>query len=106
MSDGENRTVPSVNCQATLTTSDSFEKVMKFYEQKFVSGPLDPEAPAPGTPPQSVLTQDHSSDRPLQLRVIVVNRADTSTTLVISRARGEKNTHIAWSQFIRFKIDH
>jgi hypothetical protein len=34
-------------------------------------------------------------------RVIVVNKADSSTTLVISRATGETETHIAWLHYFR-----
>jgi hypothetical protein len=37
------------------------------------------------------------------MRVFVVNRADTSTTIVVTRAADEKETHIAWSEFIRIQ---
>jgi hypothetical protein len=40
-------------------------------------------------------------DRPVTVRVIVVNKADSSTTLVISRARDETETHIAWLHYFR-----
>jgi hypothetical protein len=105
MSDGGNRTVQSVKCQAILTTADSFEKVTNFYEQRFVSGPQDAGAAVKGAEAQSVSTQDDSSKRPVQLRVIVVNRAKTSTTLVISRTKGETKTHIAWTHFVRLSVD-
>jgi hypothetical protein len=105
MSDGGNRTIQSVKCQALLTTGDSFDKVTNYYEQKFVSGPADGGPAVKGAKAQSVSVQDDSAKRPVQLRVIVVNRAKTSTTLVISRAEGEKKTHIAWSQFMRFSGD-
>jgi hypothetical protein len=101
MSDGGNRTVMSVKCQAILTTGDSFEKVTNYYEQKFVSGPQTAKAAVKGSEAQSVLTQDDSAKRAVRLRVIVVNRAKTSTTFVISRAQGETKTHIAWSHFVR-----
>lgn len=101
MSDGRNRTIQSFNCHALMTTGDSFEKVANFYEQKFVSQPQNVGAALKGAEAQSVSAQDDSAERPVQLRVIVVNRAKSSTTLVISRTKGEAKTHIAWSQFVR-----
>ena len=101
MSDGGNRHLQSVKCQAILTTGDSVEKVTKFYSEKFASGPQDAEKEVKGDDAQSVSTQDDSQGRPVRLRVIVINRAETSTTLVISRAEGEKKTHIAWSHYLR-----
>ena len=96
MSDGGNPLVRSVQCEAVLATPDPVEKVVAFYEAKF----------KPGNPPgpkdaRALSIQDDSAGRPLTLRVLVVNRAETSTTLVISRAEGEKETHIAWSHYIR-----
>jgi len=99
VSDGGNRTLQSVKCVAVLTTEDSVEKVTKFYTQKFVSGPSEPGGSVPVA--QSVSEQSDSEGRPVELRVIVVNRAESSTTLVISRAEGEKMTHIAWSHYMR-----
>jgi hypothetical protein len=101
MSDGGNRRLQSVNCQAILTTGDSVETVSKFYSQKFVSGPQDSEKEIKGIDAKSVSTQDDSKGRPLQLRVIAINRDESSTTLVISRAEGEQKTHIAWSHYLR-----
>ncbi len=101
MSDGGNRRLQSVKCQAILTTGDSVEKVTKYFSEKFVSGPQDAKTLVKGADAQSVSTQDNSQGRPVQLRVIVVNRAETSTTLVISRAEGENKTHIAWSHYLR-----
>jgi hypothetical protein len=45
--------------------------------------------------------QDDSDGRPVSLRVIVVNKADTATTLVISRTDSEKETHIVWLHYLR-----
>jgi hypothetical protein len=103
MSDAGDRR-PSLKCQALLRTGDSFEKVTKYYADHFASKPQNADGKTNAPDAQSVSTQDDSQDRPLQLRVIVVNRATTSTTLVISRAKGEKQTHIAWSHYMRF--DH
>jgi hypothetical protein len=102
MSDGGNRRVQSVNCQALLTTDDSVETVAKYYSEKFVSGPDDVHRDDQEVVAQSVSTQDDSEGRGVELRVIVVHRAGTSTTLVISRAKGEAKTHIAWSHYVRF----
>ena len=101
MSDGGNRTLQSVNCQAVLTTTDSVEQVAKHYADKFVSGPSEAGAAEEHPGAQSVSTQNDSEGRTLQLRVITVNRAASSTTLVISRADGEMKTHIAWSHYLR-----
>lgn len=102
MADGGNRTVPSVKCKAILTTGDSFEQVTHYYEHKFVSEPASVGGAVKGGHAQAVSIQDDSSNRPVQLRVIVVNRASTSTTLVISRAKDETKTHIAWSHYAKF----
>ena len=105
MSDAGTRSVQSLKCQAMLTTGDSFEKVTTYYEHKFVSGPQEVDGAEKGPQWQSVSIQDNSSNRPVQLRVIVVNRANTSTTLVISRTKDETKTHIAWSHFVRLRLD-
>jgi hypothetical protein len=105
MSDGGNRTIPSVKCQSLLTTADPFDKVVSYYEHRFISGPDQREAATKGTPAQSVSSQDHSSNRRVLLRVIVINRAQSSTTLVISQAAGETKTHIAWSHFQNLSAD-
>lgn len=108
MSDGGFPGVQSVKCKAILTTPDPFEKVVKFYADKF--GTESGEAQEANvrkvkeTDPKSLSIQDDSEGRPVALHVIVVNKADTSTTLVISRAKGEAETHIAWSHYLR--LDH
>lgn len=93
------RTTASTRLQTVMTTPDSFEKVVEFYVKKF--GVTEDEAQRVDAPEggQSVFAQDDSKDRPLSLRVISVNRDDTATTIVISRSRDEKLTHIAWSQY-------
>jgi hypothetical protein len=105
MSDGGNPLVQSVKCRAILTTPDPIEKVIEFYSEK-VGTP--PAAGRQGAKPEvkdadakAVSTQDDSQGRPVMLRVIVVNTADTATTLVLSRADGEKETHIAWLHYLR-----
>jgi hypothetical protein len=107
MSDGGNPSVVDVNCRAVLTTPDPIEKVVKFYEDKMVPPPAGvgpnavPEAKAEES--KAVSTQDDSEARPVKIRVIVVNKADTTTTLVISRGENEKATHIAWTNYRWFR---
>lgn len=98
ISDGDNRTLISAKCQAVLTTSDPVEKVAKYYTEKFVSGPAELGQTVPVS--QTVSEQSDSEGRPVELRVMVVTRAKSSTTLVISRAKGEDRTHIAWSHYM------
>ena len=91
VSDGGNPEQRSANFKALLTTPDSFEKVVEYYESK-----------SEGIPGQSVCVQDDTEGRPVAVRSILVNRKDSSTTIVISRADGEKETHIVWLHNLRF----
>ena len=91
VSDGGFSGILSTNSKTVLTTEDPIEKVIAYYTDRLT----DAKKHEPG----SVAIQDDSKDRPVTLRVFVVHTADYSTTLVISRATGEKETHIAWSQF-------
>ena len=93
-----------VTCQTVLTTPDSIEKVIDFYSTKFKDVPDKSAESGKGTKledAQSVIVQEESKNRPVTERVILVNRAKSSTTLVISRAEAEKLTHITWLHFIR-----
>ncbi len=102
MSDGGNPTLQSVKCKAILTTPDPIDKVIAYYSEKLKPpAKKDGDATIKESDAKSVTTQNDSQDRPVTVRVIVVNKADTSTTLVISRANGEKETHIAWLHYIR-----
>ena len=95
MSDGGNPRVEDILCRAILTTPDPVDKVIQFYTD---------QAAASGDDNKSVVDQDDSKGRPVSVRVIVVNRTVTTTTLVISRADAEKQTHIAWSHYIRLGL--
>jgi hypothetical protein len=96
MSDGGNPDIVDTKCRAILTTPDSFEAVVRFYNEK--TG----EASNKAAEARAVTTQEDSKDRPLAVRIISVHRAEVSTTLVISRGEKEKETHIAWSQYRTF----
>jgi hypothetical protein len=106
-SDGGNPLVPDVKFQAILTTPDPIEMVAKFYAEKVGASPASGDqianAEVKEADAKAVLTQDDSEGRPVTLRVIVVCKSDTTTTLVISKAKSEKETHIAWSHYRRFK---
>jgi hypothetical protein len=106
MSDGGNPRVVDVKCRAILITPDPIEKVVAFYAKKLDTSPT-PGEPGAGAAvkeadAKAVSIQDDSAGRPLTLRVFVVNRVDTTTTLVVSRAAGEKETHIAWMHYRQF----
>ena len=93
------RTLVSTRKETIMTTPDSFEKVVAFYSDKFGISEDDSKRVDAPKGSQSVFAQDDSKDRPFSLRVISVNRDDTATTMVISRAKDEPLTHIAWSQY-------
>jgi hypothetical protein len=105
MSDGGNPLVQSIKCRALLATSDSVEKVVAFYTKKVQSTRAAKQRDSLGEVKAgdgaSVSIQDDSAGRPLSVHIIVVNKVDTSTTLVISRAKDEKETHIAWLHYRR-----
>ena len=105
MSDGGVIGIQSIKCQAVIATPDPVTAVLKFYEEKLAIA-KEPEADAPAgdnrrTDGKAIDVQNDSEGRPLQLHVITVNEADSSTTLVISRTEDEEKTHIAWSHFRR-----
>jgi hypothetical protein len=75
--------------------------VIAFYAAK-VGTPRAPGTESERARASSVSIQDDSEGRPVKLRVIVVNRAESATTLVISRADGENETHITWLRSVRF----
>jgi hypothetical protein len=102
MSDGGNPTLQSIKCQTVLTTPDSIEKVIEFYTKKFGIS-TETGKVAPSGEARSVLVQSDSKARPVTVEVITVQKADTSTTLVISRTATEKETHIAWLHYIRLR---
>jgi hypothetical protein len=100
------RTVPSVLCKTVLTTKDPIAKVIEYYETKLKPGAdsktAKPERKSGTEPGQSVMFHDDSQGRPLGIHIIVVNTEKSSTTLVISRAKTESETHIAWTHYLRF----
>lgn len=103
MSDAAVKGIQSIKCKAMLTTPDSVEKVMEFYQNKLN---VDAEGKNLGekegeriTTDRSVMIQDASGAGTSKLYVIAINGAKSSTTLVVSRADGEAETRIAWSNY-------
>lgn len=97
-----NRKVQSIVCKTTMTTDDPVEKVLTFYKTKLAPDKnADAKTKAELKGGRSVLVSDDSAGRPFSLHTILVNSETTSTTLIISRADGEKQTHIVWKHYVR-----
>jgi hypothetical protein len=99
------RTRPSVQYKAVLTTKDPMSKVVAFYKSKLkpaaTSKTEKPDEQPASDSGRSVTFQDDSEERPVAIHIIFVNTDKASTTLVISRAATETETHIAWSHYER-----
>tara|TARA_R110002124_G_scaffold144995_2_gene310181 strand:+ start:6457 stop:6960 length:504 start_codon:yes stop_codon:yes gene_type:complete len=104
------RTVPSSYSKTVLTTTDPIDKVFNYYKSKLAQN----EMPIPGNEQsqdldgvsgRSVMFHSESKDRPVKIHIISINTAHTSTTLVISQAEGEPETHIAWSQYETYDLN-
>jgi hypothetical protein len=100
------RAVASLQSTAVMTTDDPVAKVLEYYKAK-----LTPKAAPGNTKPddkpaadsaRSITYYTDSEKRPVAIEMIFVNTDTTSTTLVISRAKEESKTHIAWSQYAKF----
>ena len=115
MSDGAtinaqgDRTVPSIHCKVVLTTTDPIKKVVDYYKSKLNQKAKSTKEPkiggkAANASGRSVTFHSDTADRPVVIHIILVNAGHTSTTLVISRAKGESKTHIAWSQYEKFPV--
>jgi hypothetical protein len=97
------RTIQSVQYKALLTTKEPMSKVIEFYNAKLTpatrSAPGKPDGQLAADSGRSVTFHDDSEGRPLAIHVILVNTDKASTTLVISRAATESETHIAWAHY-------
>ena len=106
MQDGGNSALPSTFCHSVLTTPDSVEKVVGYYTGK--PNASDNEKQALQKPKAMeggcILVQDDSKNRPMVVKVIVVNKAESATTLVVTRAKDESETHIAWTHHLRHNV--
>ena len=99
------RTVPSIQCTAVMTTSDPVAKVLEYYKAKLAPDAAPdkakPDDKPTGDAEWSVTYYSDSEKRAVAIEMIFINTDTTSTTLVISRAEGESETHIAWSQYAK-----
>jgi hypothetical protein len=103
LSSGGNPLIQSVKFRAILTTADPIEVVVAFYSTKFKPGPSEGEKVKDPNDAKSVATLDDSQGRPVTVRVFVMNKADTATTIVVSRAADEAETHITWLHYLRLE---
>ncbi len=99
------RTLQSVQYKVVLTTKDPLTKVIAYYEAKLPSI-VNVRSSKVGTKPaadpgQSITVHEDSQGRPLTLHIICVNTDKAATTLVISRAENEPETHIAWTHYVK-----
>lgn len=101
-----NRTVPSSINKSVMTTPDPVEKVLAYYREKLKAPPKEEKADDENKPDlgRSVSFQNFSEGRPFALHLILVNTSTTSTTLTITRGPDEKQTHIAWTQYVRHDL--
>jgi len=99
------RILQSIQYKAVLTTKDPMPKVIAYYQTKLMppagSKTARPEEKPAADSGRSVTFHDDSEGRPLAIRIILVNTDKASTTLVVSRAATESETHIAWTQYLK-----
>ena len=88
-----------------MTTTDPIAKVVDYYKSKLEPAAATDNRKADDKLPidsaRSVTFHGDSKDRPVAIHIVLVNTDKSSTTLVISRAEGESETHIAWSQYAK-----
>ncbi|MEO8272067.1 MAG: hypothetical protein ABI557_20320 [Aureliella sp.] len=99
------RTVPSSVMKTTMSTGDSVDKVLAFYRDLLARNPENDGRlgiePAVG---RSVVFSDESEGRSFAFHTIVVNSANTSTTLIITRDDDEDHTRITWKQYVKYEV--
>ncbi len=100
-----NRTVPSTVLTTSMVTADSVDKVLAFYRDLLTrnttnDGTLGIE-PNVG---RSVVFSDESEGRPFAFHTVVVNSANHSTSLIITRGKDEERTHITWKQYLKHEV--
>lgn len=85
-----------------MTTPDPFDKVVAYYAKK--RGTAPDARPEKGLPARAVFNQDDTVGRRLSIRVFIETDASSTTTLVISWAKDEKETPIAWTHYRRLEV--
>ncbi len=100
----ENRTVPSTMLKTTMTTEDSVEDVLKFYQALLKrDAKIDDKLGDKAEAGRSVIFSDESDGRPFAFHTISVNTSTASTTLIITRGADETETRITWKQYMQLK---
>ena len=96
------RTVPSINLKTTMTTADSVDKVLAFYRELLTRNPTNDDKLGVGRHVgRSVVFSDESDGQSFAFHTIVVNAANTSTILIITRGDDETLTRITWKQYLK-----
>jgi hypothetical protein len=100
-----NRTAPSTLLKTTMATGDSVDKVLAFYRELLKRNPTnDGKLGIRPDIGRSVVFSDESEGRPFAFHTILVNSADSSTTLIITRGKGEQQTRITWKQYLKHEV--
>jgi hypothetical protein len=99
------RSAQSIAYQSVFTTADSMSKVIAYYKNK-LSSPVSSEKEGAlneliSNSGRSVKFHEDSEGRPMEVQVVLVNTVNSSTTLVVTRAAMESETHIAWTRYVR-----
>ncbi len=88
-----------------MVTSDSVDKVLAFYRGLLTRNPAnDSKLGADPKVGRSVVFSDESEGRPFAFHTIVVNSANTSTTIIITRGGNEDTTRITWKQYLKHEV--
>ena len=99
------RTVPSTVLKTTMATGDSVDKVLAFYRELLTRNQTNDDKLGIGRQVgRSVVFNDESDGRPFAFHTIVVNSANSSTTLIITRGKGEEQTYITWKQYLKHEV--
>jgi hypothetical protein len=100
-----NRTVPSTVLKTTMVTRDSIDEVLVFYRDLLTRNRTNDGKLGIGpNVGRSVVFSDESEGRPFAFHAIVVNSANSSTTLIITRGKEEEQTHITWKQYLKHEV--
>ena len=100
------RTLPSTLLKTTMVTQDSVDKVVEFYRDLLTRNTKNDSTLGIGQEVgRSVIFSDESDERPFAFRTIMINAANTSTILIITRADDEKTTRITWKQYYKHSVD-
>jgi hypothetical protein len=99
------RTAPSTLLKTTMVTGDSVNKVLAFYRELLTRNETNDDKLGIGQEVgRSVIFSDESDGRPFAFHTILVNAANTSTILIITRGDDEKLTRITWKQYLKHEV--